>query len=379
MGKARARHRKGRGWLVRQFVDGKHIDKGGFGDGDEGEKAAKAFADSVNALQANEIPGNPTVESLVTAWAAKWGPLRSPNTQITDRGRVSLLIAHLGKRRAANLSDADIADFANKVESSSQAMGALSILRVALNRAELKVPRAIADVIKALRQQVGEDSRADSWTQEEAGKILNVARESEPLMFAPLTLAFGTGMSRGEIIALRGEDVNLEQAEIHLRRADSGGTAAQRREQKTKKPKAGKARFVPLSQTVVDVLTSLRGQQVRERPFRPAGRVFLNGRGDPWTPRNFSTHWERLRLKAFREGVRPLKFHCCRHSFVTWALTAGVPIKRLSEWVGASVMVIETNYAHVLPREKFDLGFSDVGGAKVPSQRILGAREGAGE
>ena len=47
--------------------------------------------------------------------------------------------------------------------------------------------------------------------------------------------------------------------------------------------------------------------------------------------------------------------------FITWALEAGAPVKRVSEWVGASVSVIEQTYAHVVPQVALDLSFADMG------------------
>ncbi len=52
---------------------------------------------------------------------------------------------------------------------------------------------------------------------------------------------------------------------------------------------------------------------------------------------------------------------CTRHSFITWALESGTPIKRVSEWVGASVSVIERTYAHVMPQVAPDLSLADMG------------------
>ncbi len=52
---------------------------------------------------------------------------------------------------------------------------------------------------------------------------------------------------------------------------------------------------------------------------------------------------------------------CTRHSFITWALESGTPIKRVSEWVGASVSVIEQTYAHVVPQVTPDLSFANMG------------------
>jgi integrase len=92
----------------------------------------------------------------------------------------------------------------------------------------------------------------------------------------------------------------------------------------------------------------------------PAGEpewVFPSPMGLLYDERNFANAWRRVRARAQKAGVRPLKFHCTRHTFITWALEAGRPAKRVSEWVGASVAVLEKHYAHVLPQGEDDLSF----------------------
>ena len=59
-------------------------------------------------------------------------------------------------------------------------------------------------------------------------------------------------------------------------------------------------------------------------------------------------------------GVQPLKFHCTRHTFMTWALEAGTPVTRIAEWVGESVEVIEKTYRHALPQDDEDLSLTTV-------------------
>jgi integrase len=76
--------------------------------------------------------------------------------------------------------------------------------------------------------------------------------------------------------------------------------------------------------------------------------VFPSPRGLYWTERNFTRTWERLRRRFTKKGVRLLKFHCTRHTFITWALEAGKPVKRVSEWVGATPAVIHKHYSHIL-------------------------------
>ena len=69
----------------------------------------------------------------------------------------------------------------------------------------------------------------------------------------------------------------------------------------------------------------------------------------------------KVRDVAQTKGVRPLPLHCTRHSFISWALTAATPTKRVSEWCGVSVSVLERTYAHVIPDVEPDVSFAEIG------------------
>lgn len=46
------------------------------------------------------------------------------------------------------------------------------------------------------------------------------------------------------------------------------------------------------------------------------GHVFLSAMGKRWDERNFARAFDRLRTRAHKaEKVRPLHFHCVRHTF----------------------------------------------------------------
>lgn len=43
-------------------------------------------------------------------------------------------------------------------------------------------------------------------------------------------------------------------------------------------------------------------------------------------------------------GIRRRKFYATRHSFISWALTRGMNLKAIAEYVGTSVAMIESSY-----------------------------------
>ena len=87
--------------------------------------------------------------------------------------------------------------------------------------------------------------------------------------------------------------------------------------------------------------------------------VFASPEGGLWDESNFAKRWARLRERAKARGVRPLKFHTTRSTFITRALEAGLSTKVVSQVVGASQQVIEKHYAADVDLAGVDLGFSE--------------------
>ena len=98
--------------------------------------------------------------------------------------------------------------------------------------------------------------------------------------------------------------------------------------------------------------------------------MFPARQGGAWDEHNFERCWRRVRDAAVLRGVRPLPWHCTRHTFISWGLAAGIPSKRIAEWVGASVATIERHYAHVMPLEDDSMSFLDGVPANASSEQV---------
>jgi integrase len=273
------------------------------------------------------------------------------------------LVLFFGSRDARKLCDSDIRHFAARMmekRSASVAQGCLSTLRRILNLAvksgllERNPVPEIAEVMRACRNRgATEVTQPDAWTREEVAALLELAQAHEPHFYPALRFALATGARRGELLALRWEDIDLERRRVHFRRTAKprGGT---------KVPKSNRDRLTPLAPGIAEMLSRQLTEQRKAAKWhgRPEPEwVFASPKGRPWAERNFERTWYRLRDRAVGKKVRPLKLHCTRHTFITWALEAGVPAKRVAEWVGASVAVIEQHYKHVIPTIADDMGF----------------------
>lgn len=140
-------------------------------------------------------------------------------------------------------------------------------------------------------------------------------------MFA--VLAF-TGLRRGEMLALRWEDVDLDNRRLHVR---SGKTAAARR-------------HVAINDRLADILRDLHVEE--------SGLVFPSEAGTPVDPRNFNRAFNRYAP----EGLTP---HGLRHGAATRMLLKGAPIQVVSAVLGhSSTSITADTYLHSLSEAERD-------------------------
>jgi len=96
----------------------------------------------------------------------------------------------------------------------------------------------------------------------------------------------------------------------------------------------------------------------------------LEGGGGAIEERNFERSWQRVRRRAQKAGVRPLKLHCARHTYASRALASGKSVRWVAEQLGhANPELTLRTYAHVLPDREEDLSFADfVGVSGAPGR-----------
>jgi integrase len=160
-------------------------------------------------------------------------------------------------------------------------------------------------------------------------------------------LAALTGMRRGEIAALRWDDIDAANQRVYIRQTRSRiGT-----EMVLSSPKSGYGRLIDL-----DVDTTRRLVEHGDRQCLAASRlglvnperfVFLNPDFAPVRPDYLS---ERFLLISSHLGLPRIRFHDLRHTHATIALATGVPINVVSERLGHTNTSVTLNvYSHVMP------------------------------
>lgn len=200
------------------------------------------------------------------------------------------------------------------------------------------------------------------WTAGQLAAFLGWAREHAPAGF-PLwhVLAF-TGMRRGEALALRWRDVDLDEATARVRRSAgmirNAGEGAGVVEGDTK---SGKPRLVDLDGPTVAVLRAHRRERgaLALQLVLDDALVFGDIEGAHRNPehvsRQFARDVARARAELGGQALPVIRLHDLRHTHATILLTAREPVHIVSQRLGhASAVVTWTVYAHVLPGSQRD-------------------------
>ena len=185
-------------------------------------------------------------------------------------------------------------------------------------------------------------------TSDQALALFEAARRDR--LEALYVLAVATGLRQGELLALKWEDVELEEAVLRVRRTltRSGGKV------EAGPPKTPNSRrSVGLTSRAVEALRAHLARQLAEMEemgslYRPGGLVFANEVGGIINPSNLrNRHLARLLKRA---GLPKIRFHDLRHTCATLLLTKNVNPKIVSEMLGhSSNSVTLDTYSHVLP------------------------------
>ncbi|MGN6731717.1 MAG: tyrosine-type recombinase/integrase, partial [Candidatus Binatia bacterium] len=184
--------------------------------------------------------------------------------------------------------------------------------------------------------------------------------------------AVRSGLRQGELISLKGSDIDFNGRFVHVQRNLSRG--------KISATKNGKDRKVDMSLQLAGVLNELlshrRADALRKEMMKPADErrdsdAIVNEVTDDWLfqtrvgtmidPSRLRKLFNRLLIAA---GLRRVRFHDLRHSFASLLLQNGESLAYVKEQMGhSSINVTVDIYGHLVPGgnrqavDKLDDGF----------------------
>lgn len=185
-----------------------------------------------------------------------------------------------------------------------------------------------------------------------AGDMATVLGKLEGHPLHPIAaLALGSGMRRGELLALRWQDLDLANKSVKVERSLEQTAAGLRF--KSPKTRHGK-RTISIPDSTVEILSAHRKRQLELRMALGMGKpdadalVFCQPDGSPLTPDYLSRDW-RLAVVALK--LPPVVFHALRHSHASALIASGLDVLTISRRLGhGSPVVTLTTYAHLFSK-----------------------------
>lgn len=182
----------------------------------------------------------------------------------------------------------------------------------------------------------------------DTSQVVAVLQAAEQSRYYPaLALIANTGLRRGEVLALKWADVDLDGAKLKV--AGTLGRIGKRGLVITQPKTDRSRRTVPLNPAMVTLLRKHRASQAAEQlraanQWAPSGLVFTTELGTAVDPRNLL----RVIEEAAKDvGVAGIGVHTLRHSAAVAWLEAGVHIKAVADLLGhSSVAITGDVYGH---------------------------------
>ena len=289
-------------------------------------------------------------------WIDFWYQTYCKHTlRITTRGEYenriyNHIIPEIGKIPLNKLSQSDLQQFYAREKTGGRKLYAETLgkglsdrtIRAIHANCRTALQRAVQDgLIRTKNPAVGcklppkKAREMQVLTQNEILRFLHQAKEEG--YYELFLLELGTGMRRGEILALKWSDLNFTTGELHIERQ----VYIIKAEVIISAPKTkASVRTVILPESLVNVLSEYRKSVDSEWMF-PSPL-------DNSRPRNPSSVRKRLQLILERAGCKKVRFHDLRHTFATMALEHGMDVKTLSATIGhvSSATTLDI-YSHI--------------------------------
>lgn len=313
----------------------------------------------LNAVQVGSYadPSKLTITALALKWDTTWASHNlSPKTLERDRELIRLcIVPHIGHMEVQRLRPIHLAGLYTTLLTAGRACGGGL------------APRTVKHVHRLVHRILGHAQQWGLVSVNVAGavdppKVANTEIEClnadqlklvmqacrDTVQYPMVAVAVGTGMRRGEMLALRWRDVDLDAAVVRVERSLEETKAGLRfKEPKTRQGR----RNIALPASLVSDLRSHWRLQQELRLALGTGRsgpddlVFCTVDGKPKSPNNVTREWSRL-VKA--KNFPKVSFHALRHTHVSQLIASGMDVLTISRRIGHASPSITLNvYGHL--------------------------------
>ncbi len=318
---------------------------------DASDKLAKILSDCAEGIVYED--DNMTMDEYLDRWLK--GSVRGSVRKSTYDRDAYLVANHikptLGRIKIKKLSPAHVQGFYRERLDTGLSPSTVHKIHAILHKALAQavkwhmVPRNVTEATDPPKPALKE---MRPLSTEEVHKLLDAVRGDR--FEALYVLAITTGMRRGELLALRWQDVDLENTTLSIGRTlTRDGGRFTFGEPKTKKSRRSIRLTTQAAQTLREHLErQLRDIEMLGDRYEDRGLVFTTDTGAPVNPSN-------LRQRSFapfleKAGLPHIRFHDLRHTCATLLLAKGVHPKFVQELLGhATIAITLDTYSHVMP------------------------------
>jgi integrase len=343
----------------------------------EAESACRRLVTSVED-QTYVEPSRQTVRQYFEAWLQDWAPLKAgPKTLERYQSLARHITSAIGPKPMQQVRGSDLAQVYREMAAKGLAPKTIKhvhVLARGVFRRALKLGDVKVDPMTQIDAPAVPSKEAAVLRVEEIPVMLAAVKGTSSYPIA--VLALGTGMRRGELCALRWQDVDLDGGKLEVKRS---AEKVRGKAMRYKEPKSAKGRrVISLSPSVVACLQEHRKAQLVMRLKLGLGKlpsdalVFTTYHGRPRLPDDVSKRFADAMTAA---GLPHVSLHTLRHTHASMLIKAGEDILTISRRLGHSSAAITLNvYGHLMSsRDRAaDIVESMLGGRHEPTGVSVG-------
>lgn len=279
-----------------------------------------------------------TLLSLSQTWLAEHGPSIKTSTRDDYEHRLERhVLPSLGTRKVFDLSPTDFTWLWQRMVeigySPTTVIGTRRVCNQLMNYA-VRAGLRQDNPVQPSTPPRSDKARRILWTPEEARSAIRGSADDTRLQLF-LTLALSLGLRKGEILALRRDDVDLSTGVLSISKRlyvvrDRSGGPGPRWKAELDSPKTAQSerrlKLSPVASSLVE--KHIRGMNDSQLA---SNLLFCSSKGNPWSSSNLYVQFRRLQTSS---GLPSIRIHDLRHSTAVIALEGGLRIEALSQALG---------------------------------------------
>ena len=296
-----------------------------------------------------EEQSNALFKDLVKHFLDRYNTANKRRSAYTTKNIIDLhILPVFGKKKIRDISSKDILDWQSSLMEKQYSTNYMQRMHTLLSGIFIHGIKYF-DVQKNPCQVVGNVKHKEKremlfWTIHEFNQFLKVVDDfSHAVLFNAL---FWTGMRKGELLALRWNDIDLDEGLIHITKtlSNDGKNGWELTAPKTKTSK----RDVMMTSSLKQMLKDLFNRNIHSVAFNKDFFIF-----GTYKPMSFTT-LDRIYNKYISiSSVKRIRIHDFRHSFASALIELGVDIMLLAQMLGhSSREQIFNTYGHLYPNKQ---------------------------